>query len=100
MVQIDETMMNYKCKSHRGRSPYNETETLCIVEVGHNITRVFATVIPNKKRKTLIPIIMKNVAPGSTIWTDEYPTYKCLSDINYIHDTVCHKYEFKNSLTG
>ncbi|KAG0424806.1 hypothetical protein DMUE_6075 [Dictyocoela muelleri] len=38
MVQIDETMMNYKCKSHRGRSPYNKTEALCIVEVGHNIT--------------------------------------------------------------
>ncbi|KAM0684970.1 hypothetical protein COBT_003821, partial [Conglomerata obtusa] len=25
IVQIDEIMMNYKCKSHRGRSPGNKT---------------------------------------------------------------------------
>ena len=31
-VQIDETMLNYKCKSHRGRSPTNKTDALCIIE--------------------------------------------------------------------
>lgn len=29
VVQIDETMLNYKCKSHRGRNPKNETGALC-----------------------------------------------------------------------
>ncbi|KCZ79966.1 hypothetical protein H312_02635, partial [Anncaliia algerae PRA339] len=33
IVQIDETMLNYKCKSHRGRSSTNKTDSLCIVEV-------------------------------------------------------------------
>ena len=28
-VQIDETMLNFKCKSHRGRSPTNSTDALC-----------------------------------------------------------------------
>ncbi|KAM0686472.1 hypothetical protein COBT_002304, partial [Conglomerata obtusa] len=42
IVQIDETMMNYKCKSHRGRSPTNRTDALCMVEVLNGIERVYA----------------------------------------------------------
>jgi hypothetical protein len=57
IVQIDETMLNYKCKSHRGRSPLNKTDSLEIVEVRNHITRVFACIIPNKISSTLIPII-------------------------------------------
>ncbi|KCZ77920.1 hypothetical protein H311_01063, partial [Anncaliia algerae PRA109] len=32
IVQIDETMMNFKCKSHRGRSTLNKTDALVIIE--------------------------------------------------------------------
>ncbi len=38
VVQVDETMMNFKCKSHCGRSPDNRTDALYIVEVGVGIT--------------------------------------------------------------
>ena len=51
VVQIDETMLNYKCKSHRGRSPENRTDSLCIVECRNSITKAFACIIPNKKKK-------------------------------------------------
>jgi hypothetical protein len=51
VVQADETMMNFKCKSHRGRSPENKTYALCIVECAPHITRVWAQTIPNKKSK-------------------------------------------------
>jgi transposase-like protein len=100
IVQVDETMLNYKCKSHRGRSPTNKTDALCIVEFSNNITRVFATVIPNKSSATLIPIICEQVAPNSIIWTDEHRSYSCLSSFNFTHDTVCHKYQFINSTNG
>lgn len=30
IVQIDETILNYKCKSHRGRSPLNRTDALLL----------------------------------------------------------------------
>ena len=59
IVQVDETMLNYKCKSHRGRSPSNRTDALCIVEVRHGIKRAYACIIPNKESSTLIPIIQK-----------------------------------------
>lgn len=41
VVQIDETMLNYKAKSHRGRSPTNKSDALCIVETKEKITRFF-----------------------------------------------------------
>ncbi|KCZ78227.1 hypothetical protein H311_00749, partial [Anncaliia algerae PRA109] len=48
IVQINETMLNYKCKSHSLRSPSNKTDSLCILEFENKITHVFATCIPNK----------------------------------------------------
>ncbi|KAM0684905.1 hypothetical protein COBT_003886, partial [Conglomerata obtusa] len=55
--QIDETMLNYKAKSHRGRSSHDKTDKPCITEVDGKIARVFATIISDKKESTLIQII-------------------------------------------
>lgn len=99
-VEIDETMLNFKAKSHRGRSPLNRSDALCIVEVGYKILRVFACVIPDKSASTLIPIITSQVANGSVIWTDEMRSYGLLRNFDYYHETVCHKYEFINSENG
>lgn len=99
-VQIDETMLNYKCKNHRGRSPTNKTDALCIIEMQGLIIRVFAKMIPNKKAETLITLICQQVAANSIIWKDEHRSHSKLSQFNYIHDTVCHKYQFINQDTG
>ena len=85
LVELDETMMNYKCKSHRGRSPRNRTDAFCIVEFRNNITCAFATTIPNKTSAVVVPIIIRQIANGSTIWTDELSSYKCLSKYDYTH---------------
>ena len=101
IVQVDETMMNYKCKSHRGRSPLNRTDSLCMVEIrGGKILRCLALVIPDKSSATISQIILNNVTYGSVIHTDEHGAYKCLSELGFIHGTVCHKYEFVNYLDG
>ncbi|KAM0686401.1 hypothetical protein COBT_002374 [Conglomerata obtusa] len=47
-VQIDKAMLNYKCKSHRGRSAANRKDAICIVEVVNGITKVWGEVICNK----------------------------------------------------
>ncbi|KCZ78374.1 hypothetical protein H311_00594 [Anncaliia algerae PRA109] len=100
IVQIDETMLNYKCKSHRGRSPSNKSDSLCIVEVSNKIIRAFATLISDKKESTIVPIICNQVASNSIIWTDEHMAYYNLRSYNFIHQTICHKYEFVNSSNG
>ncbi|KCZ81119.1 hypothetical protein H312_01485 [Anncaliia algerae PRA339] len=58
IVQVDETMLNYKCKSHRGRSSTNKTESLCIVEINGNITRAFATTYRIKNKVPLFPLFV------------------------------------------
>jgi transposase-like protein len=93
-------MLTYKCKSHRGRSPNNRTDSLCIVEVTNRITRAFACVLENKTASVILPIITRQVAANSIIHTDEFSSYRCLSQNGFFHNTVCHKYEFVNHETG
>ncbi|KAG0419263.1 hypothetical protein EQH57_0549 [Dictyocoela roeselum] len=96
IVQVDETMLNYKVKSHRGRSAENKTDALCIIEFENGIKRVFACVIDNKLELTIVPILCSQVASNSIIWTDEHGAYANLKDLFLDHDTVCHKYQFVN----
>ena len=79
IVQIDETMLNFKSKSHRGRSPANKTDALCIIEFSNSIERVFATCIENKSANTILPIICEQVRSGSLIHTDDAKVYKGLT---------------------
>ncbi|KCZ77779.1 hypothetical protein H311_01206 [Anncaliia algerae PRA109] len=93
-------MLNHKCKDHRGRLPQNKTDALCIVEVGNQITRAFATVIENKKSEHIMPIICSQVASGSIVWTDEHKSYASSYKNSFIYNIVCHKYEFVNKDDG
>ncbi|KAH7825938.1 putative ISXO2-like transposase domain [Monocercomonoides exilis] len=56
--------------------------------------------VPNRKKNTLIPIIQANVIEGTMIYSDEWKAYQCLETLGYKHLTVCHKYNFRDPLTG
>ncbi|KCZ77721.1 hypothetical protein H311_01261, partial [Anncaliia algerae PRA109] len=86
------------CKSHKGRSVLIKSDALCIVEVKNNIVKTFATIIPNKEKNTIIPIICSNVLHNTMIFTDEHKRYNDLSKLGFKHKTVCHKYNFVNPL--
>jgi transposase-like protein len=78
-------MLNYGCKSHRGRSPANRSDSLCIIEFEGSILRAFATIIPNKQQSTIVPIICSQVNAGSIIHTDEHGAYCNLNNFGFIH---------------
>lgn len=102
-VQIDETMMNFSCKSHRGRSASNRNDAICIVEIStttNKIVRAWAELLPNKCKTTILPIIKEHVFSNSVIHTDEHASYKDLIKLGYEHYTVCHKYNFVNPING
>jgi transposase-like protein len=42
------------------------------------------------KRRTIGPMIQATVAPGATVYTDEYDIYARLPRWGYTHHTVCH----------
>ena len=51
---------------------------------------VMATVVPDVKKRTLQPIVVQNVDPGSTVHTDELRSYFGLGRAGYRHETVNH----------
>ncbi|KCZ76282.1 hypothetical protein H311_02724 [Anncaliia algerae PRA109] len=56
---MDETVLNYKCKSHQGCFSRDRTDSLCIVEFKEKIIRSFTCAISNKEPITRIPINTK-----------------------------------------
>ena len=42
------------------------------------------------KQKTIGPLIKATIAPGSTVYTDEYDIYHRLEEWGYDHRSVCH----------
>jgi transposase-like protein len=90
VVQIDET---YIGGNVQGRGPGfkgNKTVVLGMLErSGELITRV----IPDRSRKTLWPLICDYVLPGTTLHTDEMPSYRSISLRGYRHMTCNHARE-------
>jgi len=93
-VEVDEVYIGGKPRA-RNNSGYikgkytrgDKTIVFGMVERGGDlITRV----VPNVKRKTLLPLIDKHVAKGSKISTDEMQTYVVLNNKGYDHGSVHH----------
>jgi transposase-like protein len=71
-----------------------------MIERGTGEMRVI--VCPNNLRNaaTLEPLILQNVIPGTTVITDEWPGYRNLNALGYVHQTVNHSRNFVNPATG
>lgn len=101
IVQADETMLNYKVKSHRGRGPREQVWALGIVDTSYNPARAYYKIVSDRRASTLLPIITQKVRVGSIIVTDEFKSYNALANMNdYEHRTICHKYYFVCPSTG
>lgn len=100
IINIDESKFNFNVKSHRGRSPTAAIWVFGMVDTSFSPSRGVMQVVENRSRDILIPIIQSHVRPQSIIYSDEWSAYANLSDYDYIHGTVCHKYHFKNPETG
>ena len=53
---------------------------------GEIVIRMLADV----RRVTIGPLIGRTIAPGTTVYTDEYDIYARLPRWGYAHHTVCH----------
>ena len=52
--------------------------------------------VERRNRETLIPLIQRFIAPGTTIISDCWKPYDILSEMDFIHFRVNHSIEFKN----
>ena len=125
VVQIDESLFRGRRKYNRGRvlqgdgvpgrRPNNHGQRvegpwvfgLLLVESGE--LRLFR--VEHRDAGTLLPIIVANVAPGTTIWSDEWAAYRGIPQCNDTpqngggakgdrHESVNHSVQFVDPVTG
>jgi len=88
-VEIDEAYVGGKATGF-GTGNYRSTKT-CVVGLMERKGRMIARVVPNARTVSLRPIVLDNVAPGTTISTDELRSYGLLTKDGYRHGRVNHK---------
>ena len=87
-VELDETYVGGVRPGKRGRGAAGKTPVVGILERQGN---VMASVVENTKAITVLPIVVKSVAAGATIMTDDYPVYNKLSHGDrYSHHVIEH----------
>jgi len=87
-VELDETYIGGVRPGTRGRGAKGKTAVVGILERGGDVA---ASVVENTQARTVLPIVIKSVSPGSTIMTDDYSPYGRLSEGGYYsHEVVAH----------
>jgi transposase-like protein len=90
-VEVDETWVGSEQAGLRGsRQLKNRRAALVLVAVekrGQASGRARMNVIPDFKASTIIPILTRNVAPGSTIYTDGLKSFAGLVEAGFEHVT-------------
>ncbi len=56
--------------------------------------RCVVYIVENRTKDTLLPLILRHVRPGSTIYSDMWRSYFCLTDYGYDHHMLNHSVEF------
>ncbi len=88
-VEMDEVYIGGHRPGVRGRGAKNKSIVLGMLQRNGD---VMTKIIPNVRKKTLHPIIEENIKQGSTIHTDELPSYSKLEEKGYDHQVVNHRY--------
>lgn len=86
-VECDETYVGGVRKGTRGRGAKGKTPVIGIAE---RKGKIIAEVAPNVKQATIVPFIVKNVAPDAVVYTDEFHSYDKLSRIGFAHRRINH----------
>jgi len=85
-VEVDETWVGGEQAGLRGsRQLKGRRAALVLVAVekrGKGSGRVRMKVIPDFKTKTIIPFLIQNVSPGSTIYTDGFKSFEGLREVD------------------
>ena len=89
-VEIDESKFG-KTKYHKGR---HITGQWIFGAICRETSEFFVVPVEKRDSATLIPIITSKVFEGSTIISDCWKSYDCLSQHDFEHLSVNHKYNF------
>src|SRR5439155_2962230 len=89
-VEIDESYFGGRRKGKRGRGAAGKVAVFGLLKRGG---KVYAQVIADCKRSTLLPIIKRKVRPESVVYSDTFASYDTLSVEGYEHVRINHSEE-------
>jgi transposase len=98
-VEIDETYVGGKRKhGQKGRPPRGDKTKTPVIGIVERNGKVVAKVIPAVTGADITGLVKQHVAPGSTVYSDEYQSYALIGRLydddgnflDYKHDTVKH----------
>ena len=78
-IELDETYVGGRAKGV-GTGNYRASKTV-VFALAERDGRIRAKVVPNAQTTSLRPIVLQNVAPGSTVSTDQLRSYGLLSKV-------------------
>ena len=99
-IEVDESYFGGRRKGKRGRG---STGKVAVFGLLKRKGKVYAKIIPNAKRETLMPIIHKKVVPDSIVYTDTFKSYEVLDISGFKHHRINHSKLFadkKNHING
>ena len=101
IIQIDESLFRHKPIYHRGHRPASEKWDFGMADTSKKPARISKGLVQRRNAETLIPIIERVAAPGSTIWSDQWRAY-CRLEKNpsYIYAVVNHSQNLVDPGTG
>jgi transposase len=86
-VEIDEAIVGGRHKGKNAPRTAGKTVVMGLVQRGGHVK---GHVVPDSKKVSLLPHIFADVAPGTTISTDQLQSYAKLSQHGYKHGAVRH----------
>ena len=94
--------MMYTSQHHRGRPPRSEVWVFGLADTSHQPALGYMEIVPRRDAQTLLPIIQAHVAPGTTVYSDEWAAYNRAQQLPNVssHQTVNHSLHFVDPATG
>jgi transposase len=96
-IELDESYFGGARKGKRGRGAAGKVIVFGILKRGD---RVYTKVIADTKAKTLMPIIIRKIAPDSIVYTDCYRSYNALDVSGFHHHRINHSTHFAEQKTN
>ena len=99
-IELDESYFGGVRKGKRGRGAAGKIAVFGILKRGG---KVFTMIVDDTKSNTLLPIIVRKVAPDSIVYTDSYLSYNALDVSKLHHERINHSELFakgKNHING
>lgn len=86
-VEVDDAYFGGKRRGKRGRGA--DAKTIAIAAVQRQ-GRVRAKVVKNLRKSTVTAFVIETVKPNSTLYTDEFLSYKGMGKLGYDHQQIEH----------